>query len=319
MASMRRLALTALLLLPGAAFAQEADAPADAAKPAPKPPITDCQSLAANLTGIIALGADGTAEDIENGCRFTNASLPFDTQFIVWKAAEVLVTGPDLIESAAAGTPPKALDVEVRRARQTYSESHGIDPLSGYIMQVGMIPMNMHVAYEWDEASKVFTLENARIFSRDGDLDAFLELAGIDALPTDIDSPAEIPGIAFSQYRIKIDNKGIFEGFIAPALLAMLPYGEDPAESLPPIKTMIKGVIAGLPATTADEETKTLLAQFVDQFPHPTGVYDLSVTAAEPIPLVETFENAEGPDVLIGLLDQLKIEAKHTPGPAYFE
>jgi len=113
------------------------------------------------------------------------------------------------------------------------------------------------------------------------------------------------PGPRIDSIRIVLEDRGLVGAFLVMPMSSFLEQARDPAAGVAAYQQTARDMIASLPKAVADEGTKDVLTQFVDEFPRPSGIYEFVLTAGDGFSL-------EDVDVLPFMLDRLTIEADYT-------
>lgn len=274
--------------------------------------ITDCQSLVESFDTMLTGGERSTIEDLDNGCRFTNVYINTGTM-VRWLVGEVEISGSDVLASLAAERLPESLMISMTGLH--LSPDRG-GPIMAYLSENQSPPFSLHLEYDWDRDSKILTIEHLGMRTFGGHFSVSGEIGDIAALPADIEDLSDLPGASFRSLKVKLDNQGVFESFFMPAMVSALPADQDPRETIPPIQTMIKGFIHGLPAGVINDEGRQVLTDFVDAFPHPAGLYELTLTAREPISQADIMAAGSEASAITLLAERLQMTALHVAEPS---
>ena len=272
--------LAALALVPFCLPARAQDAPGLAA----------CRQLLDQLPAVdpaAAAAASITAPDA-NTCRFAPMRFAW-SRFVGYSMESLTVAG---LDAAATITPGKPVLIEAHAVRNAPSFP---SPVAAYISKVGAIPFDVAVEFTSDPGSNRFTL---RQFSMTGESVGLVQLMATLTNVEVADQPLAAPvplasdpsTMGLASLSLRLDNHGFVERMVTPGLAGFLAASSPPQADPEPIVEAKKQEIAallaaapalyGLPPPTADA-----LTRFVQDFPHPTGSLQCSLTADPPVQL----------------------------------
>lgn len=292
------LATTLALAAPVAATAQED-------KKAPKPPAT-CTELVRSLDFIEATAATKIA-DAANGCTVSDFYIGFGS-YNRFRIAELTLQSPNLFTDYTSGFFPPELDLQITGFQISPDMGSLLD---SYIMEIQAEPLDIHLAYRWDKPSGDLDLADFSVTTEDyGAIRLAGRVSGFSFDPDALDELTEIPG-AFDQLVLEIENARFFSAMLAPAILGLLPYDEDPRPLVASYQKAVIAAMDGLPASTISGDSKAALTTFINAFPQVRGDYTLQLRADPGLP----FSTLDVDDLtaLVPLLDNLQLAVTHTP------
>jgi len=262
----------------------------------------DCRQLAEKLVSV----TPGGVEAVENGCQFTDLVADFDT-YNRWHIGKAVVAGTDILAAFEAKALPPMLEVSLEDV--VFSPELG-DGVSQYIIEAQQVGFSAHLAYHWDEAAGLVSVDDLSLTGPHighGALSMRMHLEQLPAL-----SEEGPPAGSIETLSITLDNEGLFETMMVPFLVGSLPYGDDPRPAIAKYQAAIVKAIAALPDETLDEDGKSAAVHFVESFPHPTGRYEFGFSADEPIGVAALASINTIPG-LLRLLPDLTMTASHVP------
>lgn len=268
---------------------------------------TTCETVASSMPALSLLDTS-TVEAIENGCRVTNLVFNLGNGYSRFEMAEVTLVAPELFARWAEERLPDALELTVRGMQ--FSPQTG-NPTTDYIIGVQQSPYDLHLQYHWDEATAALLLVDASMSSGNlGSISVSGTLADVSAMPTIIGGMKDIVGYGVAQLSVSLANRAILETFAIPTLVAMLPGDTDPRAHIETLRATLRAMVEALPDDIADTASRAALVDFIDAFPHPRQVYELTVTGDPPIPVAE-LAGVNSIPTGAALLGRLKIVAAH--------
>ncbi|HEY4198988.1 MAG TPA: hypothetical protein VGM83_00355 [Devosiaceae bacterium] len=298
------LLLTALpipvVMAQDAPAAQDAPVTQDAPAPTGK---RDCKELMRLLPQFEG-APDSTLETLPDGCAATHLVIS-GGQYQRWTIDRLSLTGIDM-NSTAVGAP-QALQLDAKGL--AFAPDVG-NPVSAYIMKVRQQPLDVHLAYHYDDAQKQMHLDATVTGEGYGDFGVSATILGFS--PADINF-SEVPDtakIAIAGLSTTLENKEMIESFIVPMVASMTPTDGDPEKFIGDGKAGLIAMIGGLPDATASATSKDALSRFVGDFPHPRGKLDLDVEPTPPLK-ADDLEKLDNPMSLLTLLGKIKLTASY--------
>jgi len=286
------LMLSAFVLLMSTAFAKdEAQA------------ITSCSELF-GFVGLAERGDDTVIDDISDGCRITNFYVG-TSDYQRYRVAALSVTAPGLFEAFAADLPPASAEI----VATGIALAPRIDPVFEYLMEVQNQPFDAHLSYRWDDTAGTLELRDIGISSPLlGRLAFSATISGVGAEEFAEARTGMTPAIVLKAMEVTLDNGMVFESFVLPSLISLLPPDQDPRPAIALYQQQTLALLSGLPDSLIDKASKAAIAGFIESFPRPKGEYVVAVTSEAGI----GFDDLEP---LLSLLEQpgtITIRASHS-------
>lgn len=286
------LPLSALVLFTPAAFAKDA-----------APVIASCSELF-GFVGMAERGDDTVIEDINDGCRITNFYVG-TSDYQRYRIGALSVTAPGLFAAFAAELPPEAAEI----VATGIVLAPRVDPVFEYLMEVQSQPFDARLSYRWDGAAGILDLRDIGISSPLlGRLAFSAMISGVGAEAFAEAREGMTPAIKLKAMEVTLDNGIVFQSFVLPSLMSLLPPDEDPRPAIALYQQQALATLTGLPDRLIDKASKAVVASFIESFPRPVGEYVVAMTAESGIGL-------EDLEPLLSLLEQpgkLTIRASHS-------
>lgn len=278
-----RFSVIAFLLLTVPAMAEEEGA--SVADPA------NCEALFSSAP-LVEKGTDTRVESTADGCRISNIFVGTN-DYTRYRIRELTITAPELLDALAKDVLPPEADI---LATGISLAPAVVDPLFSYILEVQSQPFDVRVRYSWDESDGILAIDEISLSGKTFGRLAFSgRVAGV--LPSAIASAREgnPPDVTLQALGIELKNGMLFEAFIVPVIAQALLNDEDPHQQVADYKQNIKAHLAELPEEMLDTDSKAVVADFVENFPHPKGVYTVQITSKDGIDIrsirIETAED----------------------------
>jgi len=260
-----------------------------------------CAELFESL-GAIETTDKTTIESIESGCRLTNGYVELQSPMQI-HFDELTLTGGDALAALSESRLPATLEVKGTNVRLRPRMD---DALFDYLFDQQAMLYDFGFSLRWDEASGALDIEDfsvaspyiGRIAMRASFSDANLE-----DLREAVLQPTALGRL--ENLHLLLEDRGLFAAFAVMPLANLLPSSDDPEALVERYRQIGKDMISSLPATVASDETKEVLTQFLDELPHPTGIYAVEAKAD---PAVGMEDLGAGPFML---LNRLSIEARY--------
>lgn len=252
-----------------------------------QPQATPCEVVAKGLLAERTT-ARTTTEKTNDGCAFSH--LRFDMGPYRGWTIDRLALGPRP-EALAKDKPiPKALLIEARGVRFAPDLK---DARSRYMVAMRQRPFDARLRYDLDEAGRQLRLHELAVDSAHGGLIS----VALDADLKDGEGSAarfDPNELGVRRVRIVLDNNGLFEEMLAPALIGLMPPDADPAVEIPKAKAREIERLGKLPSSVIDEDSRQALIRFVGDFPHPMGRFEVEQTLDRPLRLSDLKSGGPG-------------------------
>lgn len=295
----------ALLLTAALALLPAVPSFAQAGKKAPAPPTT-CTALARSLDFIEAT-ADTRIEEVARGCSITDFYVGYGP-FNRYRIAALTIQSSDLFAGYAEDFFPADLDLNI--SGLIVSPDTG-SLLNNYLIEVQSQPMDLHLAYRWDRHSGDLDIADLSVKTEDNSaIRLAARVSGLAFDPASMDELTELPG-AFDHLAVQIDDARFFSSLLAPAVIGMLPYDEDPRILVRNHQETALALVGRLPDDTVSAGSKAALTTLIKAFPKVRGDFTFDLRADPGLEL-KTLDLDDLPD-LLPLLARLQLAVTHTP------
>lgn len=290
-----------VLLTPLSAHAQ-------ANKKAP-PAIETCDQLVTAL-GAIERTPETTVKDTPDGCRLTRFYVGTDS-YTRYRIDELVLRAPTLFEDYAAERLPTELDLTITGLASAPDTG---SPNSNYLIEIQSQPMDFHLAYRWDRDEQTVELSDVSLTAPGHDVIHLAgRLSGMDFSAESLDNLDAMPG-AFDQLVIEFNNARFFSSMVAPAVISLLPYDEDPRPLIASYQQSAIAFVEGLPEGTISGDSKAALTSFINAFPRTTGDYQFELRADPPLEFASIdLDAVDDLAELFPILQRLQLAVSHTP------
>jgi hypothetical protein len=231
------------------------------------------QSVPASITvaKAVAVGADG--------CAFEGVEMALNPRM------QVAIGRLTVQKLDPAGGELKAVPLALRlEARSLSFGPRSGDPLIDYVTRFAARPMDAVLDYTFDPANATLRLSEVGLDGKTvGHVRLSAEIVRLDPTGVASPSPSSIEQAALKSLRLRLDNDGFVEGFLAiPLASALLQGAADPAAQAAALKEQAQ---AALPVLLSNAEPATLAAlrDFLAAFPHPDKPFELTIELPAPL------------------------------------
>ncbi|HWD14407.1 hypothetical protein P8H26_03535 [Pseudochrobactrum sp. sp1633] len=208
-----------------------------------------------------------------DGCTLSNVTIDAGT-YQSWSAETVEIRSAPLEKDAEYW--PEWGEISIKSVGYWPTSFPGMR----YLSKIQQNGFDLKLAYQWDESSKTFRVNEARFSGKYiGEVlsSATVELSELPRFDILGAQTSSLETMKIREISTKLDDQGFFANYVMATVVAMIGHNDDPEPEVEKYRAMALAFVAGLSAKMIDAESKQALSRLISDLPHPKAEADINL------------------------------------------